>query len=56
MLDGTGGSSWNLTYTCMVEMIPGLYYITWKSGLKEGNLENNPLDLCNEDQELDLNT
>ena len=35
MLDGTGGSSSNLTYMCMVEMILGLWDIAWKGGLKK---------------------
>ena len=39
MLDETRKSSEILTYTYMVEMIPGLEYITWKGGLKKGEKE-----------------
>ena len=35
MLDGTGRSPPNLTYTCMVRMTPRLQYITWKNALRE---------------------
>ena len=35
MLDGTGMSSPNLTYTCMVGTAPRLEYITWKDVLKK---------------------
>ena len=41
MLDGTRKSSQILTYTCMVEMIPGVEYITWKGGLKKGGERKN---------------
>ena len=36
MLDGTGRSSPNLTYTCVVGITPRLGYITWKDVLKRG--------------------
>ena len=35
MLDGTGRSSPNLTYTCVVGATPRLGYITWKDVLKK---------------------
>ena len=35
MLDGTGRSPSNLTYTCVVRMIPRLQYITWKNALRK---------------------
>ena len=36
VLDGTGRSSPNLTYTCMVGIIPRLQYIAWENVLKKG--------------------
>ena len=38
MLDGTGKSSPNLTYTCVVGTAPRLEYITWRDVLKKGTL------------------
>ena len=40
MLDGTGRSSQNPIYTCMVKMTPRSWYITWEGGQgKEKTLE-----------------
>ena len=39
VLDGTGRSSPNLTYTCVVGATPRLEYITWKDILKRGGSE-----------------
>ena len=41
MLDGTGRSSQDLTYTCMVEMMLRSWYITWKGDLKKGEDHKN---------------